>query len=108
MRRPTIIRINGRDVRLRMKSKVVVEGDECNGAFYPPKNLIEMETKQGPLQERDTYLHEVIHAVLNYSGVEVCAAEEKYVRATASGLLGVFLDNPEFAQWLLNITPQPK
>jgi hypothetical protein len=43
-------------------------------------------------------MHAVLHMQGRESGGEV---EEEYVRALATGLTGVFQDNPELAAWLI-------
>jgi len=61
---------------------------------------ITIKDDQHPIEEADTVLHEVIHGIDNIIGLGL---EETQVRHLASSLIGVFLDNPEFSQWL--ITP---
>lgn len=59
---------------------------------------------QHPVEEADTMLHELLHAIwfimsIDQGGVE----EEAVVRRLASGLIGVFLDNPDLLVYLQSI-----
>ena len=50
--------------------------------------------------EADTLLHEVMHSVLRQQGRLYTEKEELYVRAIATGLAGVFRDNPALLRYL--------
>lgn len=59
---------------------------------------------QHPVEEADTVLHELLHAIwfimsIDQGGVD----EEAVVGRLASGLIGVFLDNPELLVYLKSI-----
>jgi hypothetical protein len=69
----------------------------CNGDTAQ----IELCKGQDPFGERDTALHETMHAILRQQGRSYCKAEEVYVTALATGLLGVLRSNPAFANYLL-------
>ena len=58
---------------------------------------------QGPDQERDTLLHEVLHAALKVAGVRVGSSksEEAMVRGLAPVLLDVLRSSPELVGFLL-------
>lgn len=49
-----------------------------------------------PVNLLDTYLHEVLHSILRQQGRAQEPQEETYVRALATGLIMVALDNPDF------------
>lgn len=60
------------------------------------------------LVERDTVLHEVLHAILDVTGLASVIAtevddkfEEKMVRPLATALLQFLRDNPKFVHYLL-------
>ena len=66
------------------------------------KGHLDIRSGQSPFEHRDTVLHEALHAVLHQQGrFNSYEEEEPYVRAIATGLMGVFQDNPEFASWLI-------
>lgn len=62
---------------------------------------IKITSNQDAFGERDSVLHETMHAILRQQGREYKPAEEVYVTALATGLLGVLRSNPAFAQYLL-------
>lgn len=65
------------------------------------KALIDIQQGQLPIDEADTVLHEVFHAILYCQGRDYGGdIEETYVRALATGLVAALQDNPEFATWL--------
>lgn len=56
---------------------------------------------QLPVEEVDTVIHELFHAILYAQGREYAGkTEETYVRALATGFAGVLKDNPKFLNWL--------
>lgn len=65
------------------------------GLFHPERELIQVKAGQTPVEEVDTLLHEVIHAIEHKNGVEY---KEEWVHPIATGLVAVFRDNP----WLLD------
>jgi hypothetical protein len=74
---------------------------DADGLCHIPKALIDIRTGQAPIDEVDTVLHEVFHAILSCQGREFGGdTEELYVRALATGLVTTLKDNPEFAEWL--------
>jgi hypothetical protein len=75
---------------------------EMAGLCDPMRALIDISKGQLPIDETDTVIHEVFHAILYCQGREYGGdVEETYVRALATGLVGALHDNPEFAKWLL-------
>lgn len=50
--------------------------------------------------ERDTVLHEALHAVFRQQGREYTKAEERFVTALAPGLLAVIRHNPRLIRYL--------
>jgi hypothetical protein len=52
-------------------------------------------------QERDTLLHEVMHATLRMQGRPYTEEEEVYVTALATGLISVLDANPKLRKHLL-------
>jgi hypothetical protein len=77
--------------------------EDSVGICHRDEGRIEYTAGQRPITETDTVLHEVLHAILHCQGREDGGkTEETYVRALATGLVGVLKDNPEFGQWLLS------
>lgn len=104
-RRPSELRVNGRIFKVRYSP--ASEMLDAVGLCHYDKALLQIRTKQTPIDLRDTLLHELMHAIRYTQGREYGeAVEEDYVRTLATGILGVFQDNPEFAQWLIRPSNQ--
>lgn len=106
--RPPALRLGGRDYKFRYRlSKHMPDID---GLCHNAKALIDIRLGQLPIDETDTVLHEVFHAILHCQGREDGGdVEETYVRALATGLTVALQDNPEFTTWLLHrFSPPPK
>ncbi len=74
-----------------------VDSDGCVGMFEPAKESIKIKKDQAPFEEVDTLLHEIIHACEYKAGKPY---SEDWVRPVATGLTGVFKDNPELLDWI--------
>ena len=99
--RPRALRIGGREWRVRYRKQSSL-GD-AYGLTHYDKGAIDIATGMSPFDTRDTVLHEAMHAILAQQGRTTFGSDEEelYVRALATGLMGVLQDNPEFAQWLI-------
>ena len=67
-----------------LRKTITLDGDACADQFH----------------EADTLLHEIMHSVLRQQGRLYTEKEELYVRALATGLAGVFRDNPALLRYL--------
>lgn len=106
MRRPKSIRLGARNYKFRYRRAASMPG--AFGLCHNDKALIDIRDRQMPIDEKDTILHEVFHAILNCQGREYGEeVEETYVRALATGLVVALQDNPEFAQWLCRPVSTP-
>jgi hypothetical protein len=73
----------------------------ADGLCHYRQARIDIRAGQLPIDQTDTVLHEVFHAILYCQGREHGGdTEETYVRALATGLVATLKDNPEFAEWL--------
>jgi hypothetical protein len=73
---------------------------EAAGLCHYADALIDVRQGQLPIDETDTVIHELFHAILYCQGREQGGeVEETYVRALATGLVVTLKDNPEFANW---------
>jgi hypothetical protein len=102
--RPKSVRINGETFAIRYRR--FTKKEEAVGQCLYDKSLIEVDPRQTHVNLRDTVLHEILHAVLAKQGhTGSCFSdnetEERYVSALATGLAGVFQDNPDLACWLI-------
>lgn len=100
---PEALRINGRIFSVRYSPAAAMP--DALGLCYFDKTLLEIRGDQSPHETRDTLLHELMHALRYTQGREYAGdVEEDFVRSLATGLMGVFQDNPEFAKWLITPT----
>lgn len=91
-----IVRIFGRDFQVNFKPAEHMVDDL--GTTHANDSKIDIRMGQSPLEERDTVLHEVIHAIDHTMEIGL---KEKQVVVLAHGLIGVFQDNPEFAKYII-------
>lgn len=80
-KRPKTIHICGHEVKVRYRKRL-----SADGFFHPDRNEIEIKTID---TWKDTLLHEILHAVLFYSGQSQNfedRAEESLVMALENGL----------------------
>lgn len=100
VKRPDSVRVAGRDYSIDYVLPHPL-GTEATGICDNMAQKIVCLEGLTPLEEGDTVLHEVIHAVDFVAGLDL---QERQVRHLATILLGVLQDNPQFATWLA----QPK
>lgn len=93
--RPDAVRIFGRNYSFNYVPEYMGL-QEC-GTTDNHNLLINIKEHQLPLEEVDTVLHEVIHAIEYTMDLEM---SEHQVRALATGLIGVFQDNPKFGKYI--------
>lgn len=99
-RPPRKLAVNGREWALRAQPAKAMRG--AVGLCFYAKARIDYQTRMSNVERRDALLHEVMHAVLYTQGREYGGeVEEAYVRALATGLIGVLDANPEFTNWLI-------
>lgn len=96
IKRPNSVRVFGRNYSLNYVPEYMGLSDM--GTTDNHNLLINIKEHQLPLEEADTILHEVIHAIEYVMDLEM---SEHQVRALATGLLGVFQDNPKFARYIV-------
>lgn len=101
---PEKVRVAGREFSLEYRKESDMEG--AAGWCQWSSNSIAILEDQLPIEETDTVLHELFHAILYCQGREYGGkTEELYVRALATGLTGLLQDNPEFTKWLTSRFP---
>lgn len=97
MAAPDAFTVHGVPWALEFKPQNEGVAGRCHGAEY----RVSIAPGQHPLEERDTVLHELGHAVLRAQGREYAGrTEELYVQAFATGFLQLFRDNPKLVQYL--------
>lgn len=69
--------------------------------FHDEKALrIVVDPSQAPGQQRDTLLHELLHAVAAMTGADLGDNEEKVVRRLSPALLDLLRRNPNLVRFL--------
>lgn len=105
MAAPVSFKVNGRTISLSFKAPEKMPGTA--GMFNSQKSSIVIAKGQDQQELQDTVLHELFHALLHTQGREYGGEEEElYVRALATGTIGLLRDNPELVSWLSGIEPE--
>ncbi len=101
--RPRIIKVLGRAYVISYEQALnlgVTSVGMCDNYHL----VIHVLDGQHPVEEYDTLIHELLHAIwfimsIGHGGLD----EESVVRRLAAGLTGVFLDNPELLAYFQSI-----
>lgn len=97
---PQCVRVLGRTFKASLAPIEDLEGN-CGLTTFAPVASIQVADGQDPLDTADTYIHEIMHAILHRQGRESGGkVEEMYVRALATGLVTVFQENPAILSYL--------
>jgi hypothetical protein len=96
--RPSHVRVLGRNYALLFDHD---DPDEC-GKCEVPDHEINIRDGMPPVEEADTVLHEIMHAVWEHMDIGHRRVEESVVRKLATGLTQVFQDNPALVQYLVD------
>jgi hypothetical protein len=121
MTRPDAIEILGQPFAVRWEDRPAVRLTEdsdhwLSGTTAVDEQLIVVRTLQGSHQQKDTVLHEVLHALIRMTGQRdrfkpndenENHPEEPVVYALATALLQVLRANPAFVGWLTEPTTVP-
>ena len=106
--RPESIRIMGRNyaVVFDYDSPLGIENlGTCNNQLC----LIAIKEDQHPVEEADTLIHEIYHAIWYCMHIAGSGAnEEEIVRRMASGFVSVLMDNPQLLKYLSAIQNPPQ
>lgn len=98
---PDTIRVFGRTYIINYEQAGGL-GQDRVGSCDNNLQIITVDANQSLVEEVDTVLHEVLHAIFYTMKIGLdMDTEEKVVSALATGLVGVLQDNPEFSKWLI-------
>lgn len=105
--RPSVVRIMGRNYVVIYEEPSVL-GTENLGLCNNQTCIIAIQDEQHPVEEADTLLHEIFHAIWYCMSIsDGGAQEEQVVRRLASGTLSVLMDNPQLLKYLQSIQNPP-
>jgi hypothetical protein len=97
--RPKFIRVFGRMFLVQFVPPSDL-GSSAVGLCQNTEFLISVADGQHPVEEFDTLLHEIMHAVWFVMSASMGGAdEEQIVRRVSTGLTGVFMDNPQLLKY---------
>ena len=101
--RPDVVRVMGRNYVVLFEDDSLL-GTENLGLCNNHQFIIVIKDGQHPIEEADTLLHEILHAIWYCMSVSMGGAdEEQIVRRLASGMLSVMMDNPELLKYFQSI-----
>ena len=96
---PSSITVVGREYSIVVKEDLVGLYGQCD---YD--NLrIDIKSGQIPLLEADTLLHELIHSIDDAMQLKM---SERQVHCTATGIIALLRDNPQFLEYLYKATKE--
>jgi len=91
------VRISHYDFKIeRIKGKTM-SANEVFGLCNKDKQIIYIDSSATPAVQRDTLLHEILHAIWWTGYLEDDDKEERVISTLATGLMNVYRDNP----WLM-------
>lgn len=92
------LRILGKNYRVdRIPNHIGPGGAQVYGTCDHARSVIALDSGQDTQQERDTLMHEALHAI-DYS--MALGLKERQIHALGAGLTALFTDNPGLAFWL--------
>lgn len=96
--RITQVRIFGRNYTIEWPLEI--DGGAHLG--MADRHHLKIMVKQGqlPIEEADTFLHEILHSIDYVMDIKL---SEHAIRAMATGIIGVFQDNPDLVKYFADI-----
>lgn len=103
---PSSIKVGYRTYTIRTWD--ILEADNANawGLCDHANGIIWLCTEIDPKIVVDTLLHEIMHAIWNYMGLDEKHGEEPIVHRIGTGLTQVFCDNPQLVQWIQSVVSE--
>ena len=104
VRMPSSVKIVGKAFKIKYYDPS--QGFQDHGQMNESTRTILIAAGQLPIDEADTVLHEVLHGI---DCVFDLSLTEHQVRMVATALIGMFQDNPHFAEYLTQpLEPVPE
>jgi hypothetical protein len=105
--RPKSIRVMGKVYQIKFIPTSPIDHENL-GQCDHRKMLITIEDDQVPVEELDTVIHEILHAIWYQMSIgEGPMEEEPLVRRMANGFIQVFLDNQNLLKYVAAIKNVP-
>jgi len=96
MEAPDVINLLGYDIRVRFRPIIIVEDSSALGTYIQDKTEIQLKSSMSKSAERNTLLHELIHAILQEYELD----SEELVRVLTPALLSLLRNNPTLVGYL--------
>lgn len=105
--RPETVRIMGRNYVILYEDKSLL-GSMAVGMCNQTQCIITVQEDQHPVEEADTLLHEIMHAVWYCMAIpDENVNEEQAIRSMATGMMAVIMDNPKLLKYFQSIQNPP-
>lgn len=105
---PKKIRIGYRDYTIVPIKSQHMEMNEAFGLCNNVEAKIFVCTDMAPEVVADTFLHEIMHAIWYYMGLDDKDDEENVVNRLSSGLICAMVDNPELLKYFTKTLTKDK
>lgn len=80
-------------------------GSDVYGDFYAREQRIRILEGLTPVEEMDTFMHEIIHMIMHYMKIMMGQVDEEMItHRLATGLSSVLVENPHVADYIAAIT----
>lgn len=96
MEAPDVISLLGNKVAIKKRSIILVDNAAAYGTYIQERTEIQVRSNMSPSAERNTVLHEMLHAIL----MEYELDSEEVVRVLTPALLAALRDNPHLIDYL--------
>jgi hypothetical protein len=93
---PNVIKLLGCNVDVKFRSVIVVENSTALGTYIQEKTEVQVKSGMSLSAERNTLLHELMHAILQEYELDA----EELVRVVTPALLALLRENPELVTYL--------
>jgi hypothetical protein len=96
MRLPGTIYLGHRKIKVKQIGARTANKDEIYGDFDVSKDLIRIDKTLEPTRKLNTFIHEIVHVLLDHFNAELkLKDEEKVCEVLGTGLSDLFTHNPK-------------
>lgn len=100
-KRPKCVKVGGHVYRIAIGKSAKMDKQKADGLCEVAKLRITLRSRLEPSRERETLVHEILHAGLDGLGLED-ELEERIVLRLADQLHQVIRDNPDLVSYLIS------
>lgn len=98
-----ILKIQGFNVRVKtMTQRHKRDYGDNRGLYIPKTRSIALDHNEPPMEQADTLIHEIVHAIWDARGMGVRCTEESVANQLGTALAEAIRDNPLFLPTLQN------